>query len=115
MNLQIFGKAKCFDTKKAQRYCKERRLKFQNIDLLSKGLSKRELTSVLQCVGYDAIVDPKHPDAKWFRSLFFDDQKFQALLDDPSLIRTPVVRNGQQATVGYCPEVWKQWEAAEQK
>lgn len=89
MNLQIFGKAKCFDTKKAQRYCKERRLKFQNIDLLSKGLSKRELTSVLQCVGYDAIVDPKHPDAKWFRSLFFDDQKFQALLDDPSLIRTP--------------------------
>lgn len=113
MNLQIFGKAKCFDTKKAQRYCKERRLKFQNVDILSKGLSRRELLGVLQCVGYDAIVDPGHPDAKWFQSLIFDQQKLQALLDDPSLFRTPIVRNGAKATVGYCPEVWRQWEEAE--
>jgi hypothetical protein len=66
-------------------------------------------------VGLDAMVDPKHPDAKWFLGLCFDDQKFQELLNDPTLLRTPVVRNGRAATVGYCPEVWKQWEEAEGK
>ena len=51
MNIQIFGKAKCFDTKKAERYFKERRIKFQSIDLLSKGMSKGEFNSVSAAVG----------------------------------------------------------------
>lgn len=63
MNIQIFGKSKCFDTKKAQRYFKERRIPFQNIDLLDKGMSQGELKSVAAAVGLAALIDSKHPDA----------------------------------------------------
>lgn len=111
MNIQIFGKSKCFDTKKAQRYFKERRVKFQNVDILRYGMSRGELTSVIRAVGFDAVIDPKHPDARGLGYLAYDEQKLEHLLEDPRLLRTPIVRNGKKATVGYCPEVWKQWEA----
>ena len=110
MNIQIFGKSKCFDTKKAQRYFKERRVKFQNIDLLRYGMSKGELTAVIRAVGIDNLIDSKHPDAAMLSYLAMDSQKLEHLLEDPSLLKTPIVRNGKQATVGYCPEVWKTWE-----
>ncbi len=113
MNIQIFGKSKCFDTKKAQRYFKERRVKFQNVDILKYGMSKGELTSVIRCVGFEGIVDPKNPNAKGLSYLAYDEQKLEHLMDDPKLLKTPIVRNGKKATVGYCPEIWKQWEDAE--
>lgn len=113
MNIQIFGKSKCFDTKKAQRYFKERRIKVQNIDLLDKGLSKGELQSVVQAIGLTNLVNEKHPDAPLLSYLAYDADKFQKLLEDPSLLKTPIVRNGRKATVGYAPEVWKAWEAEE--
>ena len=107
MNIQIFGASKCFDTKKAQRYFKERRVKFQDIDLYRYGISRGELTSVVKAVGLDALVNEKHPDAALIRYLAYDQDKLEKLLEDPRLIRT---RNGRQATVGYQPEVWKTWE-----
>ena len=110
MNIQIFGKSKCFDTKKAQRYFKERRVKFQNVDLLRYGMSKGELTAVIRAVGMETLIDPKHPAAAMLSYLALDSQKLEHLMEDPSLLRTPIVRNGKQATVGYCPEVWKSWE-----
>ena len=110
MNIQIFGKSKCFDTKKAQRYFKERRVKFQNIDLNKVGISKGELTAVIRAVGMDNLIDPKHPDAPMLAYLAYDEQKLAHLLEDPTLLKTPIVRNGRQATVGFCPDVWKQWE-----
>ena len=103
MNIQIFGKSKCFDTKKAERWFKERRIRFQSIDLGKYGISPGELKSVLNAVGLEALVDPKHPDA----ALLAD--KVEKLLDNPRLLKTPIVRNGRQATVGYCPEVWQGW------
>ena len=109
MNIQIFGKSKCFDTKKAQRYFKERRVKVQNIDLNKVGISKGELTAVIRAVGIDNLIDPKHPDAPMLAYLAYDEQKLAHLLEDPTLLKTPIVRNGRQATVGYCPEVWKGW------
>lgn len=63
MNIQIFGRNKCFDTKKAERYFKERRIKYQLIDLPRYGMSRRELESVKSAVGLDALIDPKAPDA----------------------------------------------------
>ena len=111
MNIQIFGKSKCFDTKKAQRYFKERRVKVQNIDLLKYGISKGELSSVLRSVKLEDLIDPKHPDAAMLAYLALESQKLEHILDDPSLLKTPIVRNGKQATVGYCPEVWKRWES----
>ena len=108
--IQIFGKAKCFDTQKALRWFKERGIKFQQIDLPRYGISPGELKSVLQAVGgFEQIVNPKHPDAAALPYLACDDAKLEALLENPALLRTPVVRCGRQATVGYCPEVWKTW------
>ena len=101
MNIQIYGKSKCFDTKKAQRWFQERRIRFQLVDLPRKGLSPRELQSVKAAVGgLDVLIDPKTPEAATLRYLALDSQKAERLLEAPSLLRTPIVRTGRQATVG---------------
>ena len=110
MNIQIFGKAKCFDTKKAERYFKERRIKYQYIDVLRYGMSRGELNSVKNAVGLEALIDEKDADYPLIQYLAGAEAKLEKLFEDPYLIKTPVVRNGRQATVGYCPEVWKTWE-----
>ena len=110
MNIQIFGTKKSFDTKKAQRYFKERRVKFQFIDLKEKGMSKGELESVARAVGgVDAVIDPKAKDADTVALVQYlaADQKFEKVLDNQQILREPIVRNGRQATVGYKPDVWK--------
>lgn len=111
MNIQIFGKSKCFDTKKAERYFKERGIKFQYIDILTKGLSRGELDSVVRALGggIDSVIDDKaknYADIKYL----LDEAKPEKLEEDPRLYKTPIVRNGRQATIGYCPDIWKGWE-----
>ena len=113
MNIQIFGTKKCFDTKKAERHFKERNIKFQYIDLKEKGLSKGELTSVMQAVGgLDPLLDPNCKDKQLAVLIQYlgADQKLEKVLENQQALRTPIVRNGRQATVGYQPEVWKTWE-----
>ncbi|MEG1857835.1 MAG: ArsC/Spx/MgsR family protein [Pseudoflavonifractor sp.] len=109
MNLQIFGKSKCFDTKKAERYFKERRVKFQAVDLIRYGISRGELQSVKNAAGLAALIDWSNPDTALLKYLAYDEDKLQKLFEDPRLLKTPIVRNGKAATVGYCPEVWKDW------
>ena len=113
MNIQIFGTKKSFDTKKAQRYFKERRIKFQFIDLKEKGMSKGELESVMRCTGgIDAVLDrdAKDQDTVALITYLAESQKFEKLLENQQVLREPIVRNGRQATVGYQPDVWKSWE-----
>ncbi len=113
MNIQIFGKSKCFDTKKAERYFKERRIKVQNIDLIKYGMSGGEFDSVLRAVGgIDNLIDwnIKSPEIDLLKYMADPVAKEDKVFDNPRLIKTPVVRNGRQATVGYCPEVWQEWE-----
>ena len=110
MNIQIFGKSKCFNTKKAERWFKERRIKFQAVDLKKYGMSRGELSSVKNAVGLENMVDPGHPDAVLLSYLASSEAKLDKLFEDPTLLRTPIVRNGRQATVGYRPEVWERWE-----
>ncbi len=110
MNIQIFGKSKCFDTKKAERWFKERRIKFQAIDIMRYGMSRGEFNSVRSAVGLENMINPKAKDAEILKYLAYDEDKTEKLLEDPGLIKTPVVRNGKKATVGYCPEVWETWE-----
>ena len=110
MNIQIWGKSKCFDTKKAERYFKERRIKYQYIDIIRYGMSRGELNAVKNAVGLENLVDPQDQDYPLFQHLATNEAKLEKLYEIPEMIRTPVVRNGKQATVGYCPEVWKSWE-----
>ena len=113
LNVQIFGKNKCFDTKKAERYFKERRIKVQSIDLVRYGFSPKEFESVLRAVGgVDQLIDWNSKDDNVTLMRYMDDvnAKEDKIFDFPNLIRTPVVRNGKEATVGYMPEIWENWK-----
>lgn len=112
MNIQIFGAGKCFDTKKAERYFKERRIKYQYVDLLRYGLSRGEFESVKAAVGLQEMINAKTREYETLNMRQFGLRSLaeETLFKNPKLYRTPIVRNGKQATVGYCPEVWKNWE-----
>ena len=113
MNIQIFGSKKSSDSRKAERWFKERRIKFQYIDLAEKGLSKGELRSVAQAAGgLEALIDDKAKDAYAVALVRHTPSSMLegVLLENQQVLRTPIVRNGRQATVGYAPEVWKAWE-----
>lgn len=112
MNVQIYGTKKCFDTKKAERYFKERKINYQFIDLTMKALGKRELESVKSAVGLSNLIntESKEYEKSNLQNIRNDSVKEEILLNNPKLYKTPIVRNGKQATVGYEPEVWKEWE-----
>lgn len=112
MNIQIFGQRKCFETKKAERYFKERRLKYQYIDLESKGLSKGELQSVKAALGLNALINTgsKEYGKHNLDKISSPSVREELLFNNPALYNTPIVRNGRQATVGYAPKVWDSWE-----
>lgn len=114
MNIQIYGTAKCFDTKKAQRYFKERNIKFQFVDLAKFGMSKGEYKSIktsLKC-SLDDLVNEKSKkyDQSFIKYLASEEAKEEKLLENQELFKTPIVRNGKKATLGYCPDEWKKWE-----
>ncbi|SHI53366.1 arsenate reductase family protein [Clostridium intestinale] len=112
MNIQIFGTKKCFDTKKAERYFKERKIKYQFIDLTEKAISKGELQSIRKSLTLNTLINIKSKEYEKsnLKNIRGDEVKEEILLKNPKLFVTPVVRNGKEATVGYEPEVWKQWE-----
>ena len=112
MNIQIFGTKKNFDSKKAERYFKERGIKYQFIDMKEKGMSKGEFTSVAQANGgIENMInwDGKDQDTLALIKYIADEDKLEKILENPSVIKTPIVRNGKQSTMGYQPEVWKGW------
>ena len=112
MNIQIFGTKKSSDTRKAERFFKERGIRFQFIDLNEKGLSKGEFQSVMQAVGgLDSMIDPNSKDKDLLTLIQYiaKEDKAQKVLENQSVLKQPIVRNGRQATVGYQPEVWKTW------
>ena len=113
MNIQVFGTKKCNETKKAQRFFKERGIKFQFIDMSEKEINKGELKSVSQAVGgLEALINAgcKDQDALGLVKYIAEEDREEMLLTHQQVIKTPIVRNGKQATVGYAPDVWKKWE-----
>ncbi|MDD6189917.1 MAG: glutaredoxin domain-containing protein [Clostridiales bacterium] len=110
MNIQIFGRSKCFDTKKAERYFKERRIKYQYIDVDKYPMSRGEFQSVRSAVGLAGLINENAKGAELLKYLAYDADKEEKLLENQKLLKTPVVRNGKKATVGYAPDVWKDWE-----
>jgi len=113
MNIQIFGTKKCSDTRKAERFFKERGIKYQFVDMTEKGLSKGEFNSVAKANGgIDSLIntDAKDKDTLLLLKYIAEEDKLSKILENQQIIKTPIVRNGSQATVGYCPEIWKKWE-----
>lgn len=111
MNIQIFGKRKSFDTKKAERFFKERKVKYQLIDLEEKGISKGELNSVKKSIPINDLIDN---DSKLYITLNLNkirslEMREEIILNNPKVIKAPIVRNGNKATVGYNIEVWEDW------
>ena len=113
MNIQIFGTKKSADTRKAQRWFQERRIKFQFVDLSQKGMSKVEFESVARVVGgQDAMIDHNCKDQKTLTLIKYlvPDQQLEKILENQQVLKQPIVRNGKQATLGYQPDVWQTWE-----
>ena len=113
MNIQLYISKKNFDVQKAERYFKERRIKYQMIDLMRFGMSGKEFDSVLRGVGgIDNLIDWDSKSQEVTNMKYMDDKraKEDKVFDAPELMKTPIVRNGKQATVGYCPEIWATWE-----
>ena len=113
MNIQIFGTKKCNDTKKAERFFKERGIKYQFIDMKEKGMSKGEFASVANANGgIENMLDPNAKDQDTLALIrhIADEDKVEKILENQQVLKTPVVRNGKQSTVGYQPDIWKKWE-----
>ena len=112
MNIQIFGTKKCNNTKKAERFFKERGIKYQFVDMKKKGMSKGEFNSVAQANGgLDHMINWEGKDQNQLAQIKYNanEDKLEKVLENPQVIKTPVVRNGQQSTLGYQPDVWKKW------
>lgn len=113
MSIQIFGTKKCFDTKKAERWFKERNVKYQLIDMKEKGMSRGEFNSILQALGgVDKLINEKGKDKDILTLMKYltEEDKTEKLFENQQLIRTPIVRSGKKAVIGFIPEVWKDWE-----
>lgn len=109
MNIQIFGTKNSSDTRKAERFFKERRIQFHFRDLTEKGVSKGELENIKQVIPLEELIDEdgKQYQKRNFAFMVFDIE--EELLNNPLLFKMPVVRNGRLVTIGYKPEVWKEW------
>ena len=110
VNIQIFGTLKCRDTRKAQRYFEERRIPFQFIDLAERGVSRGELNGLKAAVGLDALVDREGKEYARRNLKYLTHNVEEELLNYPLLFKTPIVRHTGKATVGYKPDVWKEWK-----
>lgn len=110
MNIQVFGVKKCQDTRKAERYFKERGIAFQFIDLNVRGLSKGELDKVKAAVGLENMIDKDSKEYAKRNLKYIVHDIEEMLLAYPALLKTPIVRNGARATLGYCPDVWRDWK-----
>ena len=114
MIVQIFGTPKCRDTRKAERFFKERRINIQLVDLREKGLSPGEFRNITQVIPPEDLIDT---EGKQYQKRNLAYMKFdleEELLEDPLLLRTPIVRFGYKVTVGYEPDVWKEWISEQQ-
>ncbi|MBQ1366043.1 MAG: ArsC/Spx/MgsR family protein [Clostridia bacterium] len=111
MNIQIYAGKKNFDTQKAERYFKERRIPFQSLDLKKHRLGEREIRLMLDAVGMEKLIDREDKKVKEHPACYFDraEMLIPAIQENPWLLKTPIVRNGNRITQGYAPEEWDKW------
>lgn len=111
MNIQIYALKKNFDTQKAERFFKERRVAYQLMDLKKHKLGQRELALFARRLGAQNLVDRSNPDALSHPVAHTDDEQYilEKLLENPRFLRTPIVRCGEQATLGVDEKTWEAW------
>lgn len=111
MNIQIYAGKKNFDTQKAERYFKERLIPFQSLDLKKHRLGEREIRLMLDAVGMEKLIDREDKKVKEHPACYFDraEMLIPAIQENPWLLKTPIVRNGNRITQGYAPEEWDKW------
>lgn len=115
MNWQVFGTRKCPDTRKTERFFKERGVHFQSVDLTQKGMSPGELrTAAARLGGLEALIDRagrRYAERGLAHSAPTGPRIEKALLDDPLLLKTPIVRCTAGVTLGFAPDTWTRWMA----
>jgi arsenate reductase len=109
MNIQIFGTKKCKDTGKAVRFFKERGIGIHQVDLAEKGMSKGELSSVARTVPLEELIDKNSKEYERMNLKYIKYDTEKVLLENPLLIKTPIVRKGNIATCGFQENIWKEW------
>ncbi len=111
MNIQIYSGKKNFDTQKAERFFKERRIPVQMMDLKKHPLGEREIRLMLQQDGAEKLIDREDKKVREHPACYYDRESLliPAIQESPWLLRSPLVRNGNRVTVGYAPEVWTSW------
>ncbi len=113
MNIQIYASKKNFDVQKAERYFKERRIPFTSVDMKKHKLGARELQLFIRAAGsVKQLLDPdaKGEKADYVRHLTLDNIIQEVILENPSLMKAPIVRNGNQVTIGFQPDIWAEWK-----
>ena len=112
MNIQIYCGKKNFDAQKAERWFKERRIPFQSLDLKKHKLGEREIRLMIGALGMEGILDREDKKTKEHPACYYDraEMLILAIQENPWLLRTPIVRNGNKITAGYQPAVWDTWE-----
>ena len=112
MEVQIFGVKKSSDTRKALRFFSERRIKTHFVDLNERAASLGELRRFVQKFGLNQLIDR---DSKRYLELglqharLSDERWLEKLVDEPLLLRVPLVRNGSALTIGLAEQDWKSW------
>lgn len=111
MAIQIYGTNKSNDTKKAQRFFKERGIKFQFVDLAQNAMSEGELNSILSGLKMtlDELVDEKSKlyEKTFYQYLANKEDKIDKVLDNQTMLKQPIVRIDKKPILGNCPEIWK--------
>ncbi len=115
MNIQIIGIKNCNETRKTERFFKERRIPFHFRDLNEKGLAKGELENITRSIPIEELIDREGKQYKKRNMQYMVFNFDEELLNDPLLLKTPIVRNGKEVTVGYRPDIWKKWGGEERK
>ena len=109
MNIQIIGTKKCKNTQKATRFFKERNINFHLMDLTQRAISPGELDNVLRRIAPEDLIDENSASYKKRGMAYMSFDIREELLEDPSLMVTPVVRNGKEVTLGVDTAVWTKW------
>ena len=111
MNIQLYISKKNFDVQKAERFFKERRIKVQVMDLKKHKLGERELQVMARGVGLEGLLDKDDKKVAEHPASYCGLENYlrEYIMENPWLLKAPIVRNGSKCTIGYQPDVWDAW------